>query len=122
MAFFEDLKKKAQDVAFIATEKAQEVAAVASEKAQDVAERAKIEYAIAAEKHSIEKNYRAIGEWYVSTVETAPDAVADIVAAVRASQAKIAELEASKGEKDAPVVEATVVEPAPEAEDAPEAK
>ena len=113
MAFFEDLKKKAQDVAFVATEKAQEVAAVASEKAQDVAERAKIEYAIAAEKHSIEKNYRAIGEWYVSTVETAPDAVADIVAAVRTSQAKIAELEAGKKD-EAPVAEATVVEPAPE--------
>ena len=108
---FDNLKKKAQDVAFIATEKAQEVAAVASEKAQDVADRAKIEYAIAAEKHSIEKNYRAIGEWYVSTVETVPDAVADIVAAVRASQAKIAELEASKDDKgEAPVAEATVNE------------
>ena len=114
MAFFDDLKKKAQDVAFIATEKAQEVAAAAGEKAQDVADRAKTEYAIAAEKHSIEKNYRAIGEWYVSTVETAPDAVADIVAAVRASQAKIAELEASKDEKDTPAAEATVVEPAAE--------
>ena len=115
MAFdFDNLKKKVQDVAFAAGEKAQEVAAVASEKAQDVAERAKIEYAIAAEKHSIEKNYRAIGEWYVSTVETAPDAVADIVAAVRASQAKIAELEAGKDDKDAPVVEATAVEVEPE--------
>lgn len=111
MAFFDELTKKVQNVAFAATEKAQEVAAVASEKANNVADRAKTEYAIAAEKRSLDKNYRAIGEWYLSTVEEAPEAVADIVAAVRASQAKIAELEAMRPVKEEePVVEAEAAE------------
>lgn len=110
MAFFDELTKKVQDVAFLATEKAQEVAAVAGEKANNVAERAKTEYAITAEKRSIDKNYRAIGEWYLSTIDEAPEAVADIVAAIRASQAKIAELEASRPSKEEPVVEAEAVE------------
>ena len=107
MAFFEDLTKKVQDVAFTAAEKAQEVAAIASEKASNVADRAKSEYAIAAEKRSLDKNYRAVGEWYLSTIEEAPEAVADIVSAIRASQAKIAELEASRPVKEeAPAAEA----------------
>ncbi len=121
MAFFEDLKKKAQDVAFAATEKAQVVAAAASEKASDVADRAKAEYAIAAEKRSLDKNFRAIGEWYMSTIEgDAPEAVADVVAAIRASQAKIAELEAGKEEKkEEAAEEAPAAEETPAAEEAP---
>ena len=39
MAFFEDLSRKVQDVAFAAAEKGKEVAAIASEKAQDAADR-----------------------------------------------------------------------------------
>ncbi len=129
MAFFEDLKKKAQDVAFAATEKAQVVAAAASEKASDVADRAKAEYAIAAEKRSLDKNFRAIGEWYMSTIEgDAPEAVADVVAAIRASQAKIAELEAGKEEKkqdaaeEAPDAEDTAAAEDAPAEEAPKAE
>ena len=38
MAFFEDLSRKVQDVAFAAAEKGKEVAAIASEKAQDAAD------------------------------------------------------------------------------------
>ena len=107
MAFFEDLTKKVQDVAFTAAEKAQEVAAIASEKASNVADRAKTEYAIAAEKRSLDKNYRAVGEWYLSTIEEAPEAVADIVSAIRASQAKITELEARRPVKvESPAAEA----------------
>lgn len=60
------------------------------------------------------KNYRAIGEWYVSELKgEAPEAVADIVAAIRASQARIAALQG----EDAPVEAecADVTEAAPEA-------
>ena len=100
MAFFEDLSRKVQDVAFAAAEKGKEVAAIASEKAQDAADTV--------------KTYRAIGEWYVSELKgEAPEAVADIVAAIRASQAKIAALQG----EDAPVEAecANVTEAAPEA-------
>lgn len=114
MAFFEDLSRKAQDVAFAAAEKGKEVAAIASEKAQDAADTVKTNVAIAGEQRAIEKNYRAIGEWYVSELKgEAPEAVADIVAAIRASQAKIAKLQG----EDAPVEAecADVTEAAPEA-------
>ena len=90
MAFFDNFSKKVQDVAFVATEKAQQVAAVAGEKANAVADKAKTEYEMASERRSMDKNYRAIGEWYVSTLEgDAPEAVADIVAAIKASQENV---------------------------------
>ena len=100
MAFdFEALGRKVQDIAFAAGEKAQQVAAVATEKAGEVADKAKTEYDIAGERRSIDKNYRAIGEWYVSTLDgEAPAAVADVVAAIHASQEKIAAYEAAKAE------------------------
>ena len=113
MAFFEDLSRKVQDVAFAAAEKGKEVAAIASEKAQDAADTVKTNVAIAGEQRAIE-NYRAIGEWYVSELKgEAPEAVADIVAAIRASQARIAALQG----EDAPVEAecADVTEAAPEA-------
>ena len=74
----------------------------------------------------MDKNYRAIGEWYVSTLEgDAPEAVADIVAAIKASQEKLAAYEAAKAEAAAakkaeePVIEVTVEK---EAEEAPAAE
>ena len=115
MEFLDNFGKKVQDVAFIAAEKAQQVAAVASEKASIVADKAKTEYEMAAERRSMDKNYRAIGEWYVSTLEgDAPEAVADIVAAIKASQKKLAAYEAAKAEAAAakkakePVIEVTI--------------
>lgn len=100
MGLFENLSKKVQDAAFVAADKAQEVAAVAGEKAQEVADRAKTEYAIAKEKHSLDKNFRAVGEWYLSTLDgEVPEAVADIVEAIRDSQMKIEALEAARGAK-----------------------
>ena len=114
MAFFENLSRKVQDVAFAAAEKGKEVAAIASEKAQDAADTVKTNVAIAGEQRAIEKNYRVIGEWYVSELKgEAPEAVADIVAAIRASQARIAALQG----EDAPVEAdcADVTEAAPEA-------
>lgn len=115
MAFFDNLSKKVQDVAFVATEKAQQVAAVASEKAGEVADKAKTEYEIAAERRSMDKNYRALGEWYVSELNgEAPEAVADVVAAIRASQEKIAAYEAAKAAaaaQDEPVIEIQLEQP-----------
>lgn len=96
MAFFDDLGKKARDVA-----------AVASEKAKSAAELAKINVAIAGEQREIDKNYRTIGEWFVTEYQgETPDAVKDLVDAVAASRQKIAELEAGKPKKEEPVEEA----------------
>lgn len=81
--------------------KAQAVAAVAADKAKDAAELAKINMAIAGEQREMDKNYRTIGEWYVSEYSgEIPPAVKDLVDAVMASKSKIAELEASKPIKD----------------------
>ena len=100
MAFFDELTKKAKDVA-----------AVAADKAKDAAELTKISVAIAGEQKEIDKNYRTIGEWFVSEYEgEIPDAVRDLVEAVNAGKARIAELEASKPAKEEPEI---VVEEAP---------
>lgn len=96
MAFFDELGKKAQAVA-----------AVAVDKAKDAAELTKISVSVASEQRDIDKNYRTIGEWFVSEYEgEIPDAVRDLVDAVATSKAKIAELEASKPAKEEVVQEA----------------
>ena len=97
MAFFDELTKKAKDVA-----------AVAADKAKDAAELTKLSVAIAGEQREIDKNYRIIGEWFVNEYEgEIPDAVRDMVEAVNASKAKIAEMEAAKeavtAEKTCPI-------------------
>ena len=70
---------------------------------------AKMNMEILSEQREIEKNYRAIGEWFVSEFQgEVPDAVKDVVAAVNASKEKIAHLEASK--KKDPSHEAEPVE------------
>lgn len=89
MAFFDELSKKAQAVASVATEKA-----------KDAAEYAKINMMIAGEQREIDKNYRTIGEWFVTEYQgEIPEAVRDLVDSVTASRAKIAELEADKPKK-----------------------
>ena len=101
MAFFDELTKKAKDVA-----------AVAADKAKDAAELTKLSVAIAGEQREIDKNYRIIGEWFVNEYEgEIPDAVRDMVESVNASKAKIAEMEAAKeATKDEPVVEVVTAE------------
>ena len=101
MAFFDELTKKARDVA-----------AVAADKAKDAAELTKLSVAIAGEQREIDKNYRIIGEWFVNEYEgEIPDAVRDMVEAVNASKTKIAEMEAAKeATKDEPVVEVVTAE------------
>lgn len=89
MAFFDDLTKMAKDVA-----------TVAADKTKDAAEQVKLSVAIAGEQKEIDKNYRTIGEWFVNEYEgEIPDAVRELVDAVTASKAKIAELEACKSAK-----------------------
>ena len=96
------------------TRKAKDMANLAADKTKDAAELVKINVAIAGEQKEIEKNYRIIGEWFVSEYEgEIPDAVREAVEAVNAGKAKIAELEASKPVKE---------EPAGEAEEAPAGK
>ena len=91
------------------------MAAVATDKAKDAAELTKINVAIAGEQRTIDKNYRAIGEWYVNEYEgEIPEAIRELVEAVAAAKAKIAELEASKPVKEeAPVAEAAPVKACP---------
>ena len=85
-AFFDDFPQKAKSMA-----------AAATEKARDVADSAKLTASILSEQRDLDKNYRAIGEWYVSTlIEDAPESVADLVAAARKSQNRIAELKEAR--------------------------
>lgn len=102
MPFSEDLTKKAQQVAGAAAEKAKDLAGTATEMAKAAIDTAKMNMEIHSEQREIEKNYRAIGEWFVSEFQgEVPDAVKDVVAAVNASKEKIAHLEASKKKETA---------------------
>ena len=83
------------------TRKAKDVANKAADRTKDAAELVKLNVAIAGEQKEIDKNYRAIGEWFVSEYEgEIPDAVREAVEAVNAGKARIAELEASKPARD----------------------
>ena len=102
MPFSEDLTKKAQQVAGAAAEKAKDLAGTATEMAKAAIDTAKMNMEILSEQREIEKNYRAIGEWFVSEFQgEVSDAVKDVVAAVNASKEKIAHLEASKKKETA---------------------
>lgn len=112
MAFFDNLGKKAQDVA-----------SAAGEKAKLAADVAKINMQIASEQREIEKDYKTIGEWYVAEhADEAPEAIADVVEAIKAAKEKIAELEETKENRknndDVVIAEGETVE----AEAAPEMK
>ena len=103
------LSKKAQGYADIAVDKAKDLAEVAADKAKDLSDTAKINVAIMNEQRELEKNYRAIGEWFVSEHQgDIPDAVKDVVDAITASRERIAQLEASRPQKDSPVEESEV--------------
>lgn len=83
MPDFEGIKRKAQTAAAYAGEKAGELRDYAQEKA-----------ALVAEKRRLAASYQALGEWYAAKCgDDAPEAVADIVRAIRASQERIAQLQ-----------------------------
>ena len=106
MAFLDEFGKKAQAYAGVAVDKAKDLAEAAGEKAKAAAESAKISVAIMMEQRELDKNYKAIGEWFVAEyAQEIPDAVKDVVEAVNASKSRIAELEASKPQKDEPIVD-----------------
>ena len=110
MGILNDISKKAQEYAGIAVDKAKDLAEVAADKAQTLTDTAKINMSIMSEQRELEKNYRAIGEWFVSEYQgEIPDAVKDVVAAVAASKERIAQLEASKPRKDEPAVDESEV-------------
>ncbi|MBQ3548576.1 MAG: zinc ribbon domain-containing protein [Oscillospiraceae bacterium] len=120
MAFFDGIADKAKKYAAVAAEKAKDVAELAADKAKDVKETAQTRMAIKAEEREMEKNYCAIGQWFCAEYTgEMPDAVKDVVAAIEAGRAKIAELEASLvedeitvefvSEEAAPVVEPEAV-------------
>ena len=109
MGIFNDISKKAQEYAGIAVDKAKDLAEVAADKAKDLSDTAKINVAIMNEQRELEKNYRAIGEWFVSEHQgDIPDAVKDVVDAITASKERIAQLEADRPQKDSPVEESEV--------------
>ena len=96
MACFDGIADKAKKYAAVAAEKAKDVAELAADKAKDMKETAQIRMAIKSEERELEKNYCAIGQWFCAEYTgDMPDAVKDVVAAVEAGRAKIAELEAS---------------------------
>ena len=96
------LGKKAQEYAGVAVDKARDLAEAAADKAKSATDAAKLNMAILTEQRELEKNYRAIGEWFISEYTgEIPDAVKDVVAAVNASKARIAEMEAEKASKSA---------------------
>ena len=103
MSYFEEM-----------TQKAKAAMSTAAGKAKEVADSAKISAAIIAEKRELDKNYRAIGQWYACehAEGEVPEAIADVIAAVRASQEKIAELqtrrEAAESEEAAAQTEGKV--------------
>ena len=110
MGILNDISKKAQEYAGIAVDKAKDLAEVAADKAQALTDTAKVNMAIMSEQRELDKNYRAIGEWFVSEYQgEIPDAVKDVVAAVAASKERIAQLEASKPRKDEPAVDESEV-------------
>lgn len=101
MANLEELKRKAQETAYAAAEKAQEAAAVAGEKAGVIKDVAKTNVSLVTEKRNLEKCYQALGEWYaVQLGDEAPEGAADLLKAIRDSQAKLEELKMRKSEQD----------------------
>lgn len=88
------------------TKKAKDIAALAADKTRDAADQVKVNVAIAGEQREMDKSYRAIGEWFVNEYEgEIPEAVKEMVDAVNACKAKIAELEASREKEEAPAAE-----------------
>lgn len=107
MAFFEDLTRKAKDVAAVAADKARDVATVAADKGREVTEKTRLSVAIAGEQREMEKNYRLVGEWLINEYDgELPEAVRELADSIAASKTRIAELEAQKADLKNDTVEA----------------
>ncbi len=76
-----------------AGEKAGALADYAGGKAGALRDAAAANVELLAEKRALEKRYQALGEWYASACGDAPpEAAAELVRAIRASQKRIEEL------------------------------
>ena len=76
-----------------AGEKAGALAGYAGEKAGALRGAAAAGVELLAEKRALDKNCQTLGEWYAAVCgENPPEAVADLVRAIHASQSKIARL------------------------------
>ena len=101
MACLEEFPERAKEIATTATEKAREIADVAAEKAREAVDSARLAAAAAAEQRALDKSCKAIGEWYLSQMEgDAPEEIADVIAAARASQEKLEELKAARQKEE----------------------
>jgi len=123
MPNMEELKRMAQNAVYTAAEKAQEAAAaagekagpllestgdrvsalreIAGEKAEAFREYAGEKAALMSERRALARNFQALGEWYAAHCgDNAPEAVADVIGAIRQSQAKIAALRGGEESAD----------------------
>ena len=101
MGILNDISKKAQEYAGIAVDKAKDLAEVAADKAQTLSDTAKTNMAIMNEQRELEKNYRAIGEWFVAEHQaTSPTPSRTWWLPSTPARERIAQLEASKPRKD----------------------
>jgi hypothetical protein len=99
--FMDYAGEKASALRGAAGEKAGSLIDYAAEKAGALKDYAVSGIALVNEKRTLEKNYQALGEWYAAQcVDSAPEAVADIVRAIHESQAKIAELRSRGAETE----------------------
>lgn len=109
MSIFENFTEKARKYANIAAEKAKDAAEVAADKAKDVKETAQLNIAIKTEERELEKNYRALGQWFAEEFEgEIPEGAKDVMAAIQASRAKIDEMQAALDEKPHTEIEITI--------------
>ena len=91
----------------VVTVQAKDFAAAVGEKAREVADSAKTTAAILTEQREINKNYRVIGEWFVNEYEgAAPEAIVDVVEAVKAASQRIDKLRHSQENAEDGLVDA----------------
>ena len=109
MASFDEISQKVKGFAEVAWDKAKDVGNFAADKAKDVADTAKINLDISSERRDLDRNYRSIGQWYVSELQgEAPDAIRDVLVAIEKNKEKLAELERQKAAISADKKEETV--------------
>ena len=97
MASFDEISQKVKGFAETAWDKAKDMGSFAADKAKDMADTAKINLDISSERRDLDRNYRSIGQWYVSELQgEAPDAIRDVMVAIEKNKEKLAELERQK--------------------------
>ena len=102
MSFFDEVSQRARDAG-----------SRFGERAREAVDSARISAAILAEKRELAKSYQIIGQWYLCEHPgEVPEAIANVVEAARASQEKIAELQARREEAEEEEAKREAEEPA----------